>query len=91
MTTTLKLIPIGDSQGLCLPEWMVTRYHLQGEVTVTATSAGLLVEPAAAAKLSLEETFAEMAKEGGVQEELEAWAPTLMDGLEDEEFADWPR
>jgi len=91
MTTTLKLVPIGDAHGLCLPEWMVTRYRLQGEVSVTATEAGLLVEAAPVTRLSLEQTFAEMAKEGGVQEELAAWSPTLADGLEDEEFAGWPR
>ena len=91
MTTTLKLVPIGDAQGLCLPDWMVARYHLHGEVTVTTTSAGLLVGPADGSKLSLEETFSEMAREGGAQEEAEAWAPTLADGLDDEEFAGWKR
>ena len=90
-TTTLKLVPMGDSRGLCLPDWMVARYHLDEEVKVTATPAGLLVAPADESKLTLDETFAEMAAEGGAQEELAEWSPTLADGLEDEEFAGWPR
>ena len=73
---------------LVLPAALIERYSLGDEVRVTETPTGLLVQ---AAKLTMEESFAEMAKEFAEnQAELKIWDATLADGLEDEDFSDWP-
>ena len=41
-----RLIRIGDSQGIVLPEKLLQQYHLSGEVELRPTPEGLLIVPA---------------------------------------------
>jgi antitoxin MazE len=91
MTKTLKLVRIGNSKGIRIPHALIERYHLDGEVNVTETAAGLLLQSADSKKLSLEDSFAAMARDGRSKAEAEPWSATLADGLEDENFKGWPR
>ena len=91
MTKTLKLVQIGNSKGVRIPKELIQRYHLAGEVKLTETEAGLLLQRTGSKKLSLEESFAEMARDPSTKAELAAWDATLSDGLPDDDFADWPR
>ena len=40
-----RLIRIGDSQGIVLPEKLLQQYHLSGEVELRPTPEGLLIVP----------------------------------------------
>jgi len=91
MTKTVKLVQIGNSKGVRIPQELIQRYQLVGEVQLTETENGLLLQCGNSTKLSFEDSFAEMAREGCVQDELEAWAPAVADGLPDDDFSGWPR
>lgn len=91
MTKTLKLVRIGNSQGIRIPRELIQRHQLGDEVRVTETAAGLLLQPARSRKLSLAESFAEMAIDPAAMAEAAEWQPALADGLDDEEFKGWPR
>ena len=89
MPNILKLVAIGNSQGVRLPKALVTRYHFEREIEAIETPDGLLLKPMGEGKLSWEDGFREAAMEN--QKELEAWDGTLGDGLEPEEFEGWPQ
>ena len=91
MTTTLRLEKIGDAKGIRIPEELIQRYHIDSEVRLTETATGFLLEPAEVEKLTLEESFEEMARDEDSKKELAAWEGTLADGLDDDDFAGWPR
>ena len=91
MTTTIRLETIGDSKGFRIPQDLIQRYHIDSEVKLTETATGFLLEPAGIKKLSLEESFEEMARDEESKTELAAWDGTLADGLDDDDFAGWPR
>lgn len=91
MTKILKLVKIGNSKGVRIPQELIQRYRLTAEVQLTETEAGLLLQRSGSKKLNLEESFAEMAKNPDTKSQLEAWDATLADGLPDEDFAGWPR
>jgi antitoxin MazE len=89
MASILKLVTIGNSQGVRLPKALLSRYHFQQEIRAVETADGILLQPVEADKLSWEEGFLQSASEN--REELAAWEGTLEDGLEPEEFEGWPR
>ena len=89
MTRVLKLIAIGNSQGVRLPKVLLRRYHFESELEAVETSEGILLKPLGGGKLSWEEGFQQAASEN--RNELGACEGTLSDGLESEEFEGWPR
>ena len=91
MTTKLKLVKIGNSKGIRIPQVLIQRYHLGEEVELTETATGLLLEASNPAKLSLDESFEAMAKDSESKAEFKDWDATIADGLEDEDFEGWPR
>ena len=92
MITTLRLEKIGDANVIRIPKEWIQRYHIGAEVSVTEMPSGILLQAAKVKKLTLDESLDAMAKEFAEnQAELKVWDVTLADGLEDDEFAGWPR
>ena len=59
----LKLIAIGNSRGVRLPQALLRRYGMTDQITVEQRPEGLLLRGTASPKFSLKQTFAEMARE----------------------------
>lgn len=78
----LKVTRIGNSRGVRLPADALKRYQIEDTVVMEERSDGILlrVPGRAVAKLSWEETAAEMA---AANEDWSEWDVTLGDGLED--------
>ena len=91
MTTTVKLVAIGNSKGVRLPAGIIRRYQLLDKIQLEEVADGILLRPASDQKLSLAESFAAMAKDRKEQVEIRSWENCNGDGLEDDEFAGWPR
>jgi antitoxin MazE len=89
MSATVKLITIGNSQGIRLPKELIRRYQFDKEIRIIETPQGILLQPMETAKLSWKETFQELAQENKV--ELTDWDATLGDGLPAESFEGWTR
>ena len=89
MQTILKLVSIGNSQGVRLPKSLLRRYHFDKEIRAVETPEGILLQSVETGKLSWKETFAASAREN--QAENVAWEGTLGEGLEPEDFKGWPR
>jgi antitoxin MazE len=83
---TLKVIKVGNSRGVRLPNEVLKRYQIGNEVEMIQTSEGVLLRPVQASKLSFEESFQEMALDKAVVSELSDLDGTLADGLENEDF-----
>lgn len=58
-----KIIPIGNSRGIRLPQALLRRYGITDQVTLEERPEGLLLRGTASAKVSLKQTFTEMARE----------------------------
>jgi antitoxin MazE len=91
MEKTLKLVKVGNSRGIRIPQALIQRYHFGDEVRITETSEGLILHAADEGKLSLDDSLAEMARDREAMAEAELWTCTLGDGLSNETFTDWPR
>jgi antitoxin component of MazEF toxin-antitoxin module len=78
----LKVTRIGNSRGVRLPADCLKRYQIEDTVVMEERSDGILlrVPGRAVAKLSWEETAAEMA---AATEDWSEWDVTLADGLEE--------
>ena len=63
MNRELRLIQVGDTLGLRIPDVLVDKYGLQGEVVLEEREEGLLIHARHEAKLSWEETYRQMAAE----------------------------
>jgi antitoxin MazE len=83
---TLKVIKVGNSRGVRLPNEVLKRYQIGSEVEMIQTSEGVLLRPVQANKLSLEQSFQEMALDKPLADELSELDGTLADGLENEDF-----
>lgn len=59
----LKIVPIGNSQGVRLPQSVLRRYAMAGHILMEERPDGLLLRGATSGKLSLLQTFQEMAAE----------------------------
>ena len=59
----IKLIAIGNSKGIRLPQALLRRYGLGDQIMLEERPEGLLLRGAVSAKVSLKQTFAEMAQE----------------------------
>ena len=75
-----KLIAIGNSQGVRLPQKLINKYHLDGTLLLEELADGLLIRPADADKLSWNETYKEMATS---REDWSDFDVSITDGLEE--------
>ena len=79
----LKIIAIGNSRGVRLQQALLRRYGMADEITLEELPEGLLLRGSASSKLSLKQTFTEMAREQAAG--LEDWRDldgTAADGLD---------
>jgi antitoxin MazE len=77
----VKLVPIGNSQGVRIPKALLQKYGLSGTLILEETDRGILLRKRREDKLSWDDTFRAMAEEG------EDWADfdaALLDGLEED-------
>ncbi len=83
----VKLIPIGKSRGIRLPESILQKYGFSGTLLLEETDQGVLLRkkeaPSKDKKLSWEETYKEMVAES---ENWDDFDITLLDGIDGEEF-----
>jgi antitoxin MazE len=77
----VKLVPIGNSQGVRIPKALLQKYGLSSSLVLEETDQGILLRKKQEDKLSWEETFKAMAEEGEDWTDLEG---TLLDGLEED-------
>jgi antitoxin MazE len=77
----VKLVPIGNSQGIRIPKALLQKYGFSDSLVLEETDQGLLLRNKQDDKLSWEETFKAMAEEGEDWTDLDAALP---DGLEDD-------
>jgi len=83
MEAIKKPIRIGNSKGVRIPAAMIRTYRLDLGFVMLATQDGILIAPASGSKLSLEDSFAAMAKDGTDLKAAYEWAESgLCDGLE---------
>jgi antitoxin MazE len=61
-TFDLKVVPIGNSQGVRLPKPLLRLYGIEGIVVAEQTTQGILLRSRPRGKASLEETFEQMAQ-----------------------------
>lgn len=65
----LKIIAIGNSRGVRLPQALLRRYGMADKVTLEERPEGLLLRGSISAKSSLKQTFTEMAREQATRTE----------------------
>ena len=82
-TKDIKLIPIGDSKGICLPKKILQKYGFSESVVLEEKEEGVLLHRKEDKKLTWEETFKSMSEE---KEIWNVFDVTLMDGLEEEDL-----
>jgi antitoxin MazE len=80
-TRDVKLVPIGNSQGVRIPKALLAKYGLSDSLVLEETDRGILLRKKQEDKLSWEDTFKAMAEEG---EDWTDFDDTLPDGLEEE-------
>ena len=79
----VKLVPIGNSQGVRIPKALLQRYGLSSSLVLEETDRGILLRKKRDDKLSWEDTFKAMAEEGEDWTDLDV---TLLDGLEEDDI-----
>ncbi len=79
-TRQIKIVPVGNSQGIKLPKAVLQRYGFTGSLLLEETAAGLLLRKRNEEKLSWEETYKAMSEE---QEDWSDFNLTAADGLEE--------
>jgi antitoxin MazE len=82
----LKIVPVGNSKGIRIPSSVIRRYGIRDEIELIEMAEGLLLRPIESNKLSLEESFREMAALPEAIAEAESLQGTLADGLEEDDF-----
>jgi antitoxin MazE len=75
----VKLVPIGNSQGVRIPKELLQKYGLSGPLVLEETDQGILLRNKQEDKLSWEDTFKAMAEEEEDWTDLDV---ALLDGLE---------
>lgn len=75
---SLKIIAIGNSRGVRLPQALMRRYGMADQITLEERPEGLLLRGSLSGKASLKQTFTEMAREQAA--DIEDWRD--LDGLE---------
>lgn len=87
----LKIVPIGNSKGIRIPSTVLRRYGIRDEIELIETAEGLLLRPVDSNKLSLEESFREMAADTEAIAEAQSLEGALADGLEEDDFNRKPK
>ena len=83
MNKIQKPIQIGNSKGARIPAQLIRSYHLDRDFIMKPVQDCILIAPAAGSKLTLEESFAEMASDRSKMKNALEWAESgLSDGLE---------
>lgn len=77
MLKNVKLIKIGNSQGLRLPKWLISKYGFGKYILLEETPEGILLRPTEENKLSWEDTYKAMAAEE--QDEWNDWESVDVD------------
>jgi len=80
-TRDVKLVRIGNSKGVRIPKALLQKYGLSDSMVIEETDQGILLRKKREDKLSWEETFKAMAKEGEDWTDMDV---TLLDGLEED-------
>ncbi|MCI5221999.1 MAG: AbrB/MazE/SpoVT family DNA-binding domain-containing protein [Candidatus Electrothrix sp. AR4] len=78
---TVKIVPIGNSQGIRLPKEVLRKYGFVDSLILEETGTGLFLRKQEDDKLSWEETYKAMSEE---QEDWSDFNVTVADGLEEE-------
>jgi len=78
-TRDVKLVPIGNSQGVRIPKSLVEKYALTNTLILEETERGILLRGKEEDKLSWADTFRAMAAE---KEDWTDFDAVLTDGLE---------
>ena len=78
----IKLVPIGNSQGVRIPKALLQKYGFSNSLVLEETNQGILLRKKREDKFSWEDTFKAMAEEGEDWTDLDA---TLLDGLEEDD------
>jgi len=78
-TRDVKLVPIGNSQGVRIPKSLVAKYALVSTLVLEETERGILLRRKEEDKLSWTDTFRAMAT---AKEDWTDFDATLTDGLE---------
>ena len=85
MAQIQKPVRIGNSKGARIPAHLIRSYHLERGFVMKPVLDGILIAPAAGAKLTIEDSFAAMASDGADLKNARNWAETgLTDGLEED-------
>jgi antitoxin MazE len=79
----VKLVPIGNSQGVRIPKALLQKYALAEPLVLEETDQGILLRKKREDKFSWEDTFKAMAEESENWTDLDA---TLLDGLEEDDL-----
>ena len=77
-TRDIKLVAVGNSRGVRLPRELLRKYGISDVLVLEERSEGILLRGTAGAKMSLDQTFAEMAR---AQEDWSDWDSVATDGL----------
>ena len=81
----LKIIAIGNSRGVRLPQALLRRYGMAEQIILEELPDGLMLRGTGSGKASLRQTFSDMAREqaAGVEDwsDLDALVPDGMDGV----------
>jgi antitoxin MazE len=78
---TVKIVPIGNSQGIRLPKEVLRKYGFVDSLILEETATGLFLRKKENNKLSWEETYKAMSE---AQEDWSDFNVTVADGLEEE-------
>ena len=78
-TREVKLVPIGDFQGIRIPKSLIDRYGWSESVLLEELEESIVLRGKEPGKLSWEETYRAMATEG---EDWSDWEATVSDGLD---------
>ncbi|TWI72300.1 antitoxin MazE [Desulfobotulus alkaliphilus] len=82
-TRDIKLIPIGNSKGIRIPQKLIQKYGLNNSLLLEETDKGLLLHKKEDSMLSWEDTYKSMADE---KENWDDFNTVILDGLDGEDF-----
>jgi len=78
-TRDIKLVAVGNSRGVRLPRDLLRKYGISDTLVLEELPEGMLLRGTTGAKLSLDQTFTEMA---AAQEDWRDWEGAAADGLD---------
>lgn len=78
-TRTVKLVPVGNSKGIRLPESLLRKYGWSDSLIMEEAEGGIILRSRADLRTSWEDTYRAMA---AASEDWDDFDATLADGLE---------